>query len=103
MLNDHYSVAIDKDTKEYVGVATLIVIFDQVHNRQWGLVENVFVHPEYRRQGIAKNLMNHIESLAMGLGCEFIKLTSRKPEAQDLYKKLSYKSGKSFYKDFGKL
>ena len=103
MLNDHYSVAVDKDTKEYVGVATLIVIYDQVHNRSWGLVENVFVKPEYRRKGIGVGLMNHIESLAMGLGCEFIKLTSRKPEAQELYKFLGYEQGMSFRKKLQKI
>jgi GNAT superfamily N-acetyltransferase len=103
MLNDHYSVAVDKDTKEYVGVATLIIIFDQVHNRSWGLVENVFVHPKYRRQRIAEKLMHHVESIAIGMGCEFIKLTSRKKESQELYKFLGYEQGMSFRKELRKI
>ena len=82
-----------------VGVAELIVIDDWVWHRRWGLVENVYVHKQYRRQGIGSQLMKHVESQAMALGCEFIKLTSRKEEGKALYRSLGYEEGSYFRKE----
>ena len=86
-------------TSPIVGVAELIIIDDWVFGRKWGLVENVYVDEEWRRSGIATQLMKHVESQAVALGCEFIKLTSRKEEGKALYRSLGYEEGSYFRKE----
>lgn len=96
--NTHIVVAQDDDADRWVGIAMLILITDPFFNRYWGLVENVYITPEYRHLGIGKLLMKSVEFTAMALGCEFIKLTTRKPEGRSLYIALGYDAGDSFYK-----
>ncbi len=96
--HNEYLVVARTDTGEIVGAAMVIVMPDVVRSRRWGLVENVFVHPSYRKQRIGAELMRVIEIQAFGLGCKFIKLTSRKPEGQALYRSLGYREGIAFYR-----
>lgn len=73
--------------------------FDDWSDQQLGFIYELFVLPEYRRQGIGKALLSHGESLALQLGCKVIRL---KPHAlgQDLntdhltiwYYKLGYRA-----------
>jgi GNAT superfamily N-acetyltransferase len=81
-----------------IGGLELNFISDFVWGRKWGLIENVYVKKDYRRNGIGTGLMRYAEVFAKGLGCEFIKLTSRKKEGQALYQSLGYETGMSFYK-----
>lgn len=92
--------AVVKDDEKYVGVAQLVLIDDPIWDRRWGLVENVYVTEAYRQKGIAKQLMNFIESMAKGYGCEFVKLTSgsEKVAGHALYRSMGYKEGLSFKK-----
>lgn len=92
-------VAREKGSNKFVGATQLIIIDDQVWDRRWGLVENVFVSEPYRKQGIGKELMENVEAQAQLMGCKFIKLTSRKEEGKALYKSLGYEEGSSFRKD----
>lgn len=87
-----------KDNNKIVAVLELSKIADFVHDRKWGLIENVYVNKDYRRNGIGTGLMRYAEVFAKELGCEFIKLTSRKKEGQSLYQSLGYETGMSFYK-----
>ncbi len=83
-----------------IGALQLLIVCDPVWNRNWGLVENVFVDPDYRKYGIAKKMMGKAELQATVLDCEFIKLTSgyNKMEGHALYRSLGYKEGLSFRK-----
>lgn len=94
-----FIVARDTDRDKLVGVVELIIIDDPYWIRKWGLVENVYVSENYRRNGIAKDIMHQIEILAMGVGCAFLKLTTRKEEGKALYRSLGYEEGSSFYRD----
>ena len=93
---EHLIVA--RDGNKLVGAAQLIAVPDVVQGRMWGLVENVFVHPDYRRRGIGKELMRAVEIQAYYFQLAFIKLTSRKQGGQALYRSLGYREGVSFYK-----
>lgn len=86
--------------EEVIGAAQLIIMYDMVWKRRWGLVENVFVKKSYRGKGIAKGLMAELELLARTWCCEFIKLTSGKDKlaGHALYKSLNYEEGSSFKK-----
>lgn len=97
LLNSHFLVAIREDGK-LIGCAQLIVIDDPFWNRCWGLVENVYVRGKYRNQGVAKGIMENVETQARLFGCEFIKLTSAfdKVAGHALYKSLGYEKGMSF-------
>jgi len=96
--NSLFIVARDDDRR--IGCAQLILIDDPFWDRRYGLVENVYVTPKYRRQGVGKQLMEYITSQAALFGCEFVKLTSAydKKEAHGLYKSLGFKDGLSFKK-----
>jgi len=82
-----------------VGALQLIVIRDPYFNRKWGLVENVYVTPSARGLGVATQLMQTAEMSASLLGCEFIKLTSRKDDGKALYRSLGYEESSSFRKE----
>ncbi len=100
LLNTEHYVARDRDEdSKIVGCIQLTVIPDPFFQRRWGLIENVFVLPEYRKKGIAKKLMRHGETQAQGFGCAFLKLTSRKTEGIALYRSLGYEEGSSFRKE----
>lgn len=79
-----------------VGALCLIISDDAFWAIKWGLIENVFVLPEYRRQGIAKELMDRAETLARESDCQFVKLTTRKEDGIELYEALDYEQGRSY-------
>ena len=88
------------DFDKIVGALVVVIINDPIWNRKWGLVENVYVLKEFRKQGIASRMMHQAEFQARFMGCEFVKLTSGKDkiEGHKLYKSLEYKEGCSFKK-----
>jgi len=83
------------------GSTTVVCVFDSVASCEWGLVENVFVLPKFRRMGVAAAMLSQIENDTKLWGLSYLKLTSRKPEAQALYRKLGWDEGCSFYKHLG--
>ena len=92
-------LVVAKDNEKIIGAAQLIVIDDPFWNRRWGLIENVFVKKENRRQEIGKGLMKQLENQAIALGCKFVKLTTRKKEGIELYRSIGYEEGSSFRKE----
>jgi GNAT superfamily N-acetyltransferase len=93
-------VARDRDAGDkIVGCAIYITIGDPFFGRSWALVEDVYVTPAYRKNGIAEKIMRIIETLVFADGaCEFLKLTTRKDLGRELYRSLGYEEGSSFYK-----
>lgn len=67
-----------------------------------GYIANVAVHPEYRRNGVAKRLLNEIVFLGTNEDMEFISLEVRESNAAaiGLYRNLGFKNvgvRKNFY------
>lgn len=89
---------IAKEGSLVIGACQLLLISDYVWGNEWGLIENVYVTPHYRRRGVGKALMKFAETEAMLYGCEFVKLTSGedKQEAHVFYEKSGYTRGNSY-------
>lgn len=79
-----YLVALDKD--KVVGYIGSWIIFDECH------ITNVAIHPQYRRQGIAKNLIKILKDTVKIRGVTGITLEVRlsNHSAQNLYKSLGF-------------
>ena len=65
-------------------------------------IDNIAVHPDYRRLGLGEKLLETAQKNAFGRGCEFITLEVRRSneKAISLYKKLGYQTAgerKNFY------
>jgi len=58
-----------------------------------GIVRWVYIHPEYQRRGIGTTLMKHIESIAMNLNLEKLRLVTHEKAywAIKFYEKLGYR------------
>ncbi|SHK23123.1 ribosomal-protein-alanine N-acetyltransferase [Anaerobranca californiensis DSM 14826] len=91
-----YLVALDKD--KVVGYIGSWIILDECH------ITNVAVHPQYRRLGIAKNLIKILKDTVKIKGVTGITLEVRvsNHSAQNLYKSLGfleYGIRKGYYTD----
>lgn len=53
-------------------------------------VSVLWVHKDYRGQGLGKQLMHEAESIAKGKGCSLIHLSTFDFQAPDFYKKLGF-------------
>jgi len=94
-------IAITQDGRQ-VGHADLVVLNDLRIGRIWGLVENVFVEPDCRRNSIGKEIMKQVEQEAKNCGCIGIKMMSgyERLAGHALYKSLDYIEGFSFSRWF---
>lgn len=95
--NSRFIGARENVTRRLVGVAQYIIIPDPFFQRNWALVENVFVLPEYRRHGLASQIMRILFDTARAIDCDFVKLTTRKEAGKLLYQSLGMEEGSAFY------
>jgi ribosomal protein S18 acetylase RimI-like enzyme len=61
--------------------------------RPFGVIENVITHPDFRRQGLAKRVLNHAVDAARQAGCYKVMLMSgtKRAEAHALYEKVGFR------------
>jgi GNAT superfamily N-acetyltransferase len=88
-----------------VGRARLVFVPNDLHSRPYGLLEDVFVHPNYREQGIATKLTTNIIQEARRRGCHKLICTSRfgKDKVHELYESMGFrKHGFEFRIDLNK-
>ena len=66
--------------------------------RPYGLIENVITHPNYRKQGFAKSIINYVIEYSKKKNCYKIMLLSSKnrESAHILYEKLGFNKNKKF-------
>jgi GNAT superfamily N-acetyltransferase len=86
-----------------VGRAFLYILRNELHDRPFGLLEDVFVEPEFRGRGIASTLVQSAVAEARKRGCYKLVATSRHERAKvhDLYFRLGFRSrGIEFRIDF---
>lgn len=92
---DTYKFLVAKLNGKIVGYTTCIIgynLFDG--NHPFMTLWYVCTHPDYRRKGIATQLFNEIEKIAIANSCELIYFISgiNRKEAHDFYKKQGYQS-----------
>ena len=88
-----------------VARAFLYLINNNLHSEPYGLVEDVFVEPELRQQGIGSKLIKDIIAEARKQGCYKLIATSRhkKTKVHELYEKFGFQDhGKEFRMNFEK-
>ncbi len=61
--------------------------------RPFGVIENVITHPDFRRQGLAKQVLDHAVDTARQAGCYKVMLLSgaKRTEAHALYEKVGFR------------
>lgn len=81
-----------------VGMIVVWLIVDEVH------VATIATHPEFRRQGIAKNLLSHaLQHMSTeGAQSSFLEVRAGNFAAQDLYRKFGFEESgvrRHYYRD----
>ena len=86
----------DRDTA--VGFAQLYPIFSSVRMQMGWILNDLFVAPDHRRQGIARALVERSIAYAEGHGAAFVQLETAKDnvEAQSLYEQLGFRRESGF-------
>jgi len=88
---------------EEVGRAYLYVMTNDLHSKPFGLMEDVWVSPDYRGRHIGTELVKAIIAQAREQQCYKLIATSRhcRPEVHTLYKRLGFTDrGVEFRIDF---
>lgn len=89
--NTHLLVCDDGDDIIATALVCLCqdVMFD---NQPFALVENVVVSADYKREGIGKSMMDHIEAFCVEQDCSKIMLqtSSKNRDARDFYTAMGY-------------
>lgn len=91
---DIYAVKfIATENGKVAGWGFLYLIFQDRHEEPYGLLENVYVEPEYRSHGIGTKLVQAIIEEAKQRGCYKLTGTSRtfKTKVHAFYEKLGFK------------
>ena len=88
----------DKGASAY-GFTLLYPSFSSLTMKPIWILHDLFVVPNVRRQGIAKQLMEHTHDFARQSGAEYIALETAVTNypAQKLYESLGYQHDKEFY------
>ncbi len=99
-----YSVkfSLEEDGKE-VGRARLYIIYNDLREEPYGLMEDVFVDESYRGKGLGTKLIQALIEEAKQIGCSKLIGQSRygREEVHQLYEKLGFRDhGKNFRMDF---
>ena len=87
-----YRFTINENGEE-IARAWLYVIKNDLHDRPYALLEDLFVKENYRRKGLGKSLLEKVIEKAKEENCYKIIATSRKKrkEVHKFYKKFGFK------------
>lgn len=80
------------DNGDEIGRAYLYVMHNGLHDRPFGLLEDVFVDEHYRGNGLGTDLVFRVIDAARERGCYKLIATSRysRPQVHKLYKSLGF-------------
>lgn len=97
-----YKFTVERDGK-IAGRASLFLISNELHEKPYGLLEDVFVELSFRKEGIGTELTQAVIQKAKDLGCYKLVATSRneRPKVHEMYEKFGFtKYGVAFRMDF---
>jgi len=95
--------ALERDGRE-IARAFLYILHNDLHDRPFGLLEDVFVDESYRGGGLGSLIVSAVIDEARDRGCYKLIATSRysRPRVHVLYQRLGFRDhGKEFRMDFG--
>lgn len=95
--------SVKNDDEKEVGRAFIYLIKNDLNEKPYALLEDVFVDECERGKGKGKELLNEIIKRSKEVGCYKLIATSRfaRENVHELYKKLGFKEhGKEFRMDF---
>ncbi len=80
-------------TGKVIGRAYLYILRNDLHQQPFGFLEDVYVDPDFRGQGLATQLVNCVINAARKAGCYKLVAASRHERAKvhDLYLRLGFK------------
>lgn len=80
-------------TGKVVGRAYLYILRNDLHDQPFGFLEDVYVDPDFRGQGLASHLVNVVINEARKRGCYKLVAGSRheRTKVHDLYLRLGFK------------
>lgn len=99
--NDDYKFISAVDVNKLVGFCSVVINHDIVENQKpIIMLWNLRVHPDYRNQGVGKNIMQFIEKFGKENNVDFIFLGCDKDNesARKFYCKMGYQEDYAFYK-----
>ena len=75
-----------------VGRAYIYLMHNDLHDRPFGLMEDVYVEESYRGRGIGSELVRKVIEIAKNSNCYKLIATSRtsRPKVHELYQKLGF-------------
>ena len=86
--NAFVAALLNKDKKE---IKTVGYIMLELNKRdRHSFIQGLFIEEEYRKQGIAKRLVNEVEKYSKGLGFNSITAEARQDVFIDFYRNLGY-------------
>ena len=97
-----YRIFIDEQGEE-IGHVYLYIIQNDLHDNPYGLVEDLFIHENFRKKGYGGQLIYDVLELAKELHCYKVIAQSRydREGIHNMYKKIGFKDyGKNFRIDF---
>lgn len=97
-----FRFSVERDDRE-VGRAYLYIMTNDLHSEPFGLMEDVWVSPDYRGRRIGSELVKAVVAQAREQQCYKLIATSRhcRPKVHVLYKKLKFTDhGVEFRMDF---
>lgn len=91
------------DNETEIGRAYIYLMYNDLHDQPFALMEDVYVDESYRGEGVGSNLVKHVIELAKEANCYKLIATSRiaRPQVHELYKRLGFaQHGVEFRMDF---
>ncbi|PJZ51927.1 GNAT family N-acetyltransferase [Leptospira adleri] len=92
-------VAVDDDEKRFYGFTQLYPSFTSLSMKRIWILNDLFVRPEFRKQGVAKALIERTTTLARSMDAKYVSLSTAidNKNAQKLYESLGFIRDEEFY------
>jgi len=94
---------VQDDHGNEIGRAFLYVMYNDLHDRPFGLMEDVYITDGMRGQGLGTSIVREVVKVAQENGCYKLIATSRhsRSKVHELYLKIGFRDhGKEFRIDF---
>lgn len=85
---------IKNDEEEEIGRAFLYLMYNDLHDEPFGMLEDIFIKESERGGGIGTELVKNVIEKAKELGCYKLIATSRhsRPKVHALYERLGFEN-----------